>query len=217
MRTLRLSVVGTVILALLAGSAAIAIAQEEPAPVTFVTGTVAEVYGYNEGDLDDAAASALGAPDQVAYDLRGYEVSTESGFVREVVEWSEPRLPVDLWLTLGYTLIWKGEDANKLDGAMNLAWRMLLEDEVGSWHGTGRKLYIGDERYGLYTLTGEGAYAGLSAVLREVIPADAHGPWPRGFEGYIFEAELTPLPVGPPRATAEGQQLYPFPTEPPEE
>jgi hypothetical protein len=217
MPTLRLSVVGAVTLALVAGPAAIATAQEEPAPVTHVTGTVTEVYGYIEGELDEAEASVLGEPDLVSYDLRGYEVTTESGLVREVVEWSDPRLPPDLWLTARYTLIWKGEDPNVLDGAINFAWRLLLEDEVGSWHGTGRKLNDGDERSGLYALSGEGAYAGLSAVLREVIPADAYGPWPRGFEGYIFEAELTPFPVEPPPVTAEGQQLYPFPTEPSEE
>ncbi|MEX1336000.1 MAG: hypothetical protein AB1Z66_11935, partial [Candidatus Limnocylindrales bacterium] len=173
----------TVFLAWLAGSAAIAAAPVEPAPVTFVTGTVAEVYGYNEGDLDGTEALALGEPDLVSYDLRGHEVTTESGFVREVVEWSDPRLPADLWMTARYTLIWKGEDPNTLDGAINLAWRLLLQDEVGSWRGTGRKLNDGNERHGLYTLTGEGAYAGLSAVLHEVIPADAYGPWPRGFEG----------------------------------
>jgi len=214
---MRTPCVAIIALLLLVGSTGAVAAQEAPAPVTSVTGTVVEVYGYNEDDLDDTVASALGEPDLESRDLRGYEVTTESGLVREVVEWSDPRLPADLWLTARYTLIWKGEDPNKLDGAINFAWRLLLEDEVGSWHGTGRKLNDGDERYGLYALTGEGAYAGLSAVLREVIPIDAYGPWPRGFEGYIFEAELTPLPVEPPPVTDEGQQLYPFPMAPPEE
>jgi len=49
-----------------------------------------------------------------------------------------------------------------------------------------------------------------------VTPADAHGPWPRAFEGYIFEAELTPFPDEPVPVTTGGYQLDLFPMEPPE-
>ena len=60
-------------------------------------------------------------------------------------------------------------------------------------------------------LTGEGAYDGLSALLRGVAPDDeeagllhAHAPWDMAYEGYIFEAELTPFPNEP--LTAGGEE-----------
>ena len=87
---------------------------------------------------------------------------------------------------------------------MNLASKILLEDEQGRWRGTGRSVMDADEKYSLYVLTGEGAYDGLSALLRGVAPDDeeagllhAHAPWDMAYEGYIFEAELTPLPSEP--------------------
>ncbi|MGD8486073.1 MAG: hypothetical protein PVG27_12500 [Chloroflexota bacterium] len=209
MRTLRLSLAGTVMLALIAGLAAVAAAQEESAPVTFVTGTVAEVYGPDHGE---------GESDLASYGLRGYEVMTQSALIREVVEWSDPRLPTDLWLAVGYTLISTGED--EFDGAMNMAWQGLLEDEEGRWHGTGRSLQGTDEKYSLYVLTGEGAYEGLSALLRGTTPDDteaallhAHAPWDMAYEGYIFEAEMTPFPDEPVPFTTGSYQLWPVPNE----
>ena len=95
MRTLRIPTLAMVVLVLALEPTAAA--QEEPSPITFVTGTVAEVYGY-----DDAA----GASDLASWDVGGYEATTQSGTpIREVVEWSDPRLPMDLWLSIGYTLV----------------------------------------------------------------------------------------------------------------
>jgi hypothetical protein len=203
MRTFRLSLAGSVILTLIGGLAGIAAAQDEPAPVTFVTGTVAEVYGYGEGESDLATT-----------DLRGYEVMTESALMRQVVEWSDPRLPTDLWLTLGYTLIWEGEDEDEPDGAINHAWRCLLEDEQGRWYGTGRSVKGADEQHSLFTLTGEGAYAGLSALIYGVPPRNPFGPpWEMNYEGYIFEAELTPFPDEPVPLSTGVYQVWPPPTE----
>jgi hypothetical protein len=213
MRTLQVSLAGAVILALLGGLGGAVVAQdEEPTPVTFVTGTVAEAYGY------DVYREEEGDPS--SYDIRGYEVMTElGGPMRQVVEWSDPRLPPDLWLTLGYTLISTGED--EFDGAMNAAWQSLLEDEQGRWRGTGRTVQGGpDEKYSLYVLTGEGAYEGLSALLQGTTPDDveasllhAHAPWDMAYEGYIFETELTPFPDVPVPLMAEAVQIWPVPTE----
>jgi hypothetical protein len=50
--------------------------------------------------------------------------------------------------------------------------------------------------------------------LHEVIPVDSYGPWPRAFEGFIFEAGLTPFPDEPVPVTTGGYQVYPFPTAP---
>ena len=212
MRTLWLSLTGTLILALLGGPSVAVVAQdEEPTPVTFVTGTVAEMHGHDEHREPEGDLSS--------YDLRGYEVMTESGgTLRQVVEWSDPRLPTDFWLTLGYTLISAGEDDS--DGAINVAWQSLLEGEEGRWRGTGRSVQGGDEKYSLYSLTGEGAYEGLSALLRGTTPDDmeaglvhAHAPWDMAYEGYIYEAELSPLPDAPAPLTTGAFQMWPVPTE----
>jgi hypothetical protein len=143
---------------------------------------------------------------------------TQSALIREVVEWSDPRLPTDLWLTLGYTLVSTGED--EFDGAMNMAWRGLLEDDEGSWRVTGRSVQDPEEKYSLYVLTGEGAYEGLSALLRGTSPQDmeadllhTHGPWDMAYEGYIFEAGLTPFPDEPVPLTTGAFELWPVPTE----
>jgi hypothetical protein len=211
MRTLRLSLAGTVILTLLGGLSVAVVAQdEEPTPITFVTGTVAEVYGY---DVDDEAEGDLSS-----HDIRGYEVMTQSGGpLRQVVEWSDPRLPTDLWLAVGYTLI---AIEVGIDGAMNAAWQSLLEDQEGRWRGTGRSVQGADQKYSLYVLTGEGAYDGLSVLLRGTIPDDeeagllhAHAPWDMAYEGYIFEAELSPLPDAPAPLTTGAFQLWPVPNE----
>ena len=66
-------------------------------------------------------------------------------------------------------------------------------------------------------LDGEDAYEGLYALLHGVTPADAEGPWDLAYEGYIFEAELTPFPDEPVPDTTEAKQLDPFPTGPPDE
>jgi hypothetical protein len=181
-------------------------AQEEPAPVTLVTGTVAEVYGSGTTEAN------------LPSNVRGYEVTvgtSQPALMRQVVEWSDARLPSDLWLTLDYTLIWNPGDV--LDGALNTVSRSLLEDEQGRWRGTGRWVNGGGERYSFYVLVGEGAYDGLYALLHGVTPADAEGPWDLAYEGYIFEAEMLPFPDEPVPDTTETEQLHPFPTGPPDE
>jgi hypothetical protein len=191
---------------LLVGSTGAIAAQEEPAPVTSVTGTVLEVYGHTFSEAN------------LPSDVRGYEVTvgtSQPALMRQVVEWSDPRLPSDLWLTLDYTLIWKPSDV--LDGAMNTVSRSLLEDEQGRWRGTGRWVNGGGERFSFYALIGEGAYEGLYALLHGVTPAGAEGPWDLAYEGYIFEAEMLPFPDEPVPDTTEANQLYPFPTGPPDE
>mgnify|MGYP001814217038 FL=1 len=203
MRTPRVAIIA---LLLLLGSTGAVATQEEPAPVTFVSGTVAEVYGHTFSEAN------------LPSDVRGYEVTvgtSQPALMRQVVKWSDPRLPSDLWLTLDYTLIWKPSAA--LDGAVNTVSRSLLEDEQGHWRGTGRWVNGGGEPYSFYVLIGEGAYGGLYALLHGVTPADAEGPWDLAYEGYIFEAEMLPFPDEPVPDTTEGQPLYPFPTGPPNE
>ena len=197
MHTMRVALAGTVLLALLGGLSLATVAQNgEPAPITFVTGTVTELNQYGSSEEHNGDLSVA--------DIRGYEVMTQSVPLGQVVEWSDPRLPADLWLMLGFTSISQGEDQPEPVGAMNIAWQSLLEDEQGRWRGTGRSLLDAEEKSSLYVLTGEGAYDGLSALLRGVAPDDeemgllhAHAPWDMAYEGYVFEAELTPFPDEP--------------------
>ncbi len=206
MRALRAVLTAAISVALCLGLATTATAQEEAAPVTFVTGTVAEVYGHSFSEAN------------VPSEVRGYEVTvgtSQPALMRQVVEWSDPRLPGDLWLTLDYTLIWKPSDV--LDGAMNTVSRSLLEDERGCWRGTGRWVNDGQDRYSFYVLTGEGDYEGLYALLHGVTPAGVEGPWDLVYEGYIFEAEMLPFPDEPVPDMTEARQLYPLPTGPPAE
>jgi hypothetical protein len=194
-------------LAMCLGLLSVTTAQEEPAPVSFVSGTVVEVYGHTFTEAS------------VPTDVRGYEVTvgtSQPTLMRQVVEWSDPRLPTTHWVSGDYTLIWK-PSYEDMDGAMNTVTRSLLEDEEGRWRGTGRWVNDGRERFSFYVLTGEGAYEGLYALLHGVTPADAEGPWDLAYEGYIFEAEMLPFPDEPVPATTEGYRLYPFPTGPPTE
>jgi hypothetical protein len=210
MRMLRIPLLAMV--ALLSALEPVAAAQEEPSPITFVTGTVAEVCGYDD---------ATGASDLASHDVGGYEVTTQSGApIREVVEWSDPRLPTDLWLSLGYTLVSQGVDRSRSDGAMNAAWQTLLQDEQGSWRGTGRSVQSADAKYSLYALSGGGAYEGLSALLWGTAPDDveaglvhANAPWDMAYEGYIFEADLTSFRGVPTPLETGAFQLWPVPTE----
>jgi len=200
-----LAVISSLLLCL--GLATTTTAQREPAPVTFVTGTVIEAYGY---EVD------AGARDPFAHDTQGYEIEVGGlGLMRQVVEWSDPRLPPDLWLASDHTLIWR--PSNVLDGAINTASRALLEDEQGRWVGTGRWVNDGDEQYSCYALAGEGAYEGIHVLLRGVPVADRNGPWDLAYEGYVFESELTPFPDEPVPMTEGGYQVYPFPSGRPAE
>ena len=199
MRTLRLSLAGAVILALLGGLGGVVVAQdEEPAPVTFVTGTVVEQWLHDD-------PSAPEEPDTgPAPDVRGYTISPDSvgGLFQQSVEWSDPRLPAEHWYTMRYQMIWDF-DAEK--GAVTTTTNHLLEDEVGGWLGSGRFVQSGGatDEYGFYMLEGQGAYEGLYALLHETSASERMigvGPYGLAYEGYIFEAEplsqpWTPVPV----------------------
>jgi len=215
MRTLRVSLAGTVILGLLASLSVAVVAQdEEPAPVTYVTGTVVEQYSHDE----QVGEQVMELDEDGPRFVRGYEVfrpdmSGGGDLLEQHVDWSDPRLPTKHWVLLDYAAIFTEEPA----GAMNVVTSHLLEDADGSWRGTGRAVEDADARFSQYVLTGEGAYEGLYALLQGTPGMDAHGPWDHSYEGYIFEGTLPPLrdPVEP--VTTEGMQTFPYPTEPPAE
>ena len=170
MRTLRLSLVGTVLLALLGGVSGGVLAQTDEAPTaTYVTGG---------------------------------EVSTGQGdgpYREKEMAWSDPRLPSRMF----YEFIIDDHLATHPDGPA-MAGRMTrsyrLDGPEGAWTGTGRVLGWGmrpasaeehEETWiEMLTLSGEGAYEGLSATLVRVIYGGDIGP----YEGFIFEGGHPPFP-----------------------
>jgi hypothetical protein len=179
-----------------------AVAQQAPDPVTFVRGAVVEVYAHE---------AYTGAREGSRDDIRGYLVeSAGAGLTRQVVEWDDPRLPTDLWLTRDFTVVFKPTDDP--DAVSNHAWSVLLQDAEGRWRGTGRSVSDADGSHSLYALAGEGAYEGLSAILRGV-PADGLTwlPEDMAYSGYIFEAELTPFPDDPIPVSTGAWRVYPPP------
>jgi len=202
MRATRLPLALAATLGLLAGLTLTVVAQdEEPAPVTFVTGTVVEQWMH-----DDASAADESSPHP---DVRGYEVIEDGslGLIEQSVEWSDPRLPSQHWFTARYQMIY---DLDTEKGALTTTSNHLLEDEDGSWRGSGRfvKADAGEHQYGFYMLEGEGAYEGLYALLRGTAEVLAHGPYELSYEGHIFEAEPLSQPGTPVPVTSEGMLNY---------
>ena len=170
MRTLRLFLAGTVILALLSGLGAAPVAvmaQADESTATWVTGTstigeMREPETFIDGEL-----------------VRGM------GFT-STVEWSDPRLPaamttianIDEHPREGFTTATTRAQAARLDGPN------------GSWVGIGRGAVFPDGEVELLFLTGEGAYEGLGAVLR-AIPNDDGDV---SYEGYLYDTGLPPVP-----------------------
>jgi len=171
MRAMRTSLAGVAILGLLASLSLVAVAQveESEAPTaTYVTG--GEVSG-----------------------------STSGPYREKEMDWSDPRLPSRMLYDFNIDEhVAVHPDGPAIAGQMARTYR--LDGPDGAWTGTGRVLGWGpkptsaDEHEGtwieLLTLTGEGAYEGLSATLVRVIDAGDIAP----YEGYIFEGELLPFP-----------------------
>ena len=178
MRTLRLSLVGTVLLVLLVGLGGAVLAQDESASdpgYTLVTGTTTAEQWH-------ADAEQSWEEDGVLY---------SRGTVGEwTVEWSDPRLPSKMWHRIDY----EGYGENQPDGGVTpYATSVLLMDDQGSWVGTGRGVGYG-EGFVQTVLVGEGAYEDLYAIIDRhdrVLPNEH--PM-RQFVGFIFEGELTPMP-----------------------
>ncbi len=208
MRTLRMSLVGTVILGLLASLSLAVVAQdEEPAPFTFVTGTIVEQFGYTEGARVGEDEMGPGTHEQREEDGVLYERGV---IIEQEVDWSDPRLPTTHWLRLDLAI----HGMDERDGlVMTVGTSHLLEGAEGSWRGTGRVIEDADGRLSQYVLSGEGDYESLYALLQGTPGMDAHGPLDYSYEGFIFEGQLPPFPDPVEPATWEGFQMFPFPAE----
>jgi len=181
MRTLRLSLVGTVILVLLGGLVVTTVARTDGS--TRVTGSVLGVGG--DQSAGESTEEGVVGEDWVGH-VRGQ---------RPVVtfEWSDPRLPSEAQMVGNYDAYGYAADGDV--GVVVLTNTWLLEDPDGSW--TGPWTGWCDEQWlcqGTVTLTGHGAYAGLYAVLTERPQEEADGAVTKVLEGAILAGEMTPIP-----------------------
>jgi hypothetical protein len=188
MRTLPLSLVGTVILGLLGGWGAVVAAQGEdgadsPA-ITPLTGTVIESL------FDDSDEEYWVDGDGVGH-ARGARLE-------ETFRWDDDRLPpvrrsvlhFDMYPSKGTGQVWVSSSTIRQDGPDGY-WT-----GTGQWFGPvdstpeGAAVYVG----GQSVLVGHGAYEGLVAVMGHDVATAS---------GYILEGQLPPMPepVGPPTAT----------------
>lgn len=184
MRTVRIFVV-TIGLMVLTTVAPTVAADDPAATATYVTGTIAETFGPPPELLDDSGAARL-------------VMVTESE-----IDWSDPRLPSRM-VSRTYLDSYEGVHP---DGAL---WPSIsasshrLEGPDGTWTGVGHGFDVNREWLpsdpaelmgaGMITLTGEGTYEDLSAVLLLHLDALDYGRGQASFEGFIYEGEPPPMP-----------------------
>ena len=179
MRMLRLSLAGTVILALLVGwSAAVTAQDPEAATWTHVTGSTVE---RDDEWIPDWTPERW--EDSVQYLPAVSQTFTAN--------WSDPRLPETMHLQRE-PVLHHGDMTSYDDWMFLFADSLRLEDTVGSWTGSGRGVVGSDGNFTLYELTGEDGYEGLSALLE--LHDDGMSPTWR-FDGFIFESDLPPVPT----------------------
>lgn len=200
MRTSRLStpwtlllimLVGAIILALLGVLAMSVVAQDEDETptATYVTGTI--IQGLGTGDSEYWEGGGIG---------HGRGMMTET-----VVEWSDPRLPSRVLRVINLDEHQPSAMATASSVRLEPLRQVYGEGQGhllapedgpdGAWAGTSSG-FLGfpteeppPVTFGLMTLTGEGAYEGLSAMI-----ADTWKDGTPAFEGYIFEGALPPVP-----------------------
>jgi len=201
MRTLRLSLAGTVIMVLLGGlgGAVLAQAEDESAsqPLSEFTGRM-ECYNLSMGTLEDVVVASTNEGDFIRREWRGPSLSIA---VREI---SDPRLDgsMSLWFNSDEYLIdgdetpWQLSDVEPEEWPQGvMAVTMRLRNADGSWQGSPyANWYVnGDHSTITAVLTGGGAYEGQTALMEmdfdELNPVCA---W--DVHGYIIEGDLPPTP-----------------------
>jgi hypothetical protein len=134
---------------------------------------------------------------------------TSTGGVYETdVAWSDPRLPSLMRIAENWAF-YPAEGREGFGGAMQYLQQIRLDGPDGSWTGPGYALVeeTPDEHYPqtvLMILEGEGAYEGLSAMLKATYdepPAAGEIP---SWDGYIFTGALTAMPEPPEPAPLGG-------------
>ncbi len=183
MRTLRLSLVGTVILTLLGGLGAAVVAQDESA-----------VPGGATPFTLTATTTFMGGPPPELVD----DVLQTRGFTMEwLAEASDPRLNGDGVTTANVDAY---QHADPLaGGGPEVAWGTVsIDNAEGAWSGPYAGLGVPDQSRETITwwLTGEGAYEGLGAFVEQVAhPEMVDGAYIVKTEGWILPGAVPgPLP-----------------------
>ena len=178
MRTLRLSLVGMLTVALVGGLAGAVVAQDgdESGPV------VTPFTGLRVNEMGDISEEEWTEGDGVGR-ARTYKL-------RENVEWSDPRLPSKVLNIANFDIYDIGDPPPWV-----FTRTALLQGPDGYWTGEGSGFCDADgDCFGLTTVTGHDAYDGLFAVFREVPLEDPDARGIVGYEGLIFEGEMPPMP-----------------------
>ena len=204
MRTLRLSLVGTVIVALLGGLGGAVLAQAEEAStseaLTEFTGRM-ECYDLSMGTIEDVVIATTEAGDLIRREWRGPTLSVA---VREI---SDPRLDgrIAVWFSSDEYLVASDEPAWQLSGVDPDEWprgvvasTFRLTNDDGSWHGARYQNWYpdGDNSTTTAVYTGEEAYEGLTALVE--MDYDEQNPvcaW--DVHGYVIDGQLPPFPELP--------------------
>ncbi len=183
MRTLRVSLIGTVVVMLLAGLAGTAVARTDGS--ARVTGS--ELYSM-AGSYPEFSEDGVLGEDWIGHG-RGMG-STQK------IEWSDPRLPSEVQSVTNFEAYGSEVDGDVGAVVINSMW--LLEDSDGTWIGPWTGWCDDQDRcQGMVVLTGHGAYDGFYTVLTERLEEDADGTATKVFEGAILAGEMPPLPAPP--------------------
>ena len=184
MHAFRATLVTTGLLLVLAVGAPLA-AQEPSTTATYVTGTIVESFGTPPEPVMGTDADRLVMLSE-----------------REIA-WSDPRLPSRM-VSRTFLDTYRGvHPGGELWPSVNTS-SHRLEGPDGAWMGIGHGFDVNPgwmpseptELMGVrtITLTGEGDYAGLSAILALYLDALDYGQGRAAFEGFIYEGESPPIP-----------------------
>ena len=183
MRTLRLYLVGTIVLGLLASLPAAVAAQDEADPMSLAYFTFAT-------ELSEAFAEGqVTAIDSTTTEIRG------STWVDQPVEATDPRASGLLTYVDNADTFRSGDS-----GAMTVTSNVRLVNDGGTWSGTGMSMVAftiemalsdeGPRSTGLIVLTGEGGYQGLTLIMSTPDDLDNEANW-----GVIIPTDgMPPMP-----------------------
>lgn len=170
MRTMRLSVAGTVILALLGGLGGVALAQMD----TDAEAVYATWVSDGEVTFDVGSESAAGTV-----------YSSRDGLFDGLVEFSDPRV-TGQWTTSPYH-----QDVDQASG-QGIMWGTLrIENDGGTWEGPMSGIIYAAPEGEFYTidswLSGDGDYAGYTFYFQE--QRDQADNPPQVFRGIIYKGQ----------------------------
>jgi len=204
MRTLRVSLVGTVILVLLGSLSVVVFAQAEgneaiQPPAEFSGRLSCPIAtDWQQGAVTNVLLGPMGEGNLFRRETRG-------GFFRPVVEEMSDSRFAGTWTAYLDTdeYVYPGDME---DHPVLMTGLQRIEDDEGAWQGSAPDAMVPDApltTWGLLALTGEGAYEGLTALQWTNLVDDTCScgnpdnlcEW--DIRGLVFEGEMPPVPAVP--------------------